>query len=87
VTAERRALEDAGIPPDQAEAITAEYAEAQLLSLKIALLAASAIALACLFLTRGLPRERLGRQREPSTTTPAPHDHDPLGPAAGVTPA
>ncbi len=56
----RQALEDAGIPPDQVEAITAGYAEAQLLSLKIALLAAAAIALASLFLARGLPRERLG---------------------------
>jgi MFS family permease len=67
----RQALADAGIPPDQVEAITVEYAEAQLLSLKIALLAAAAIALASLFLTRGLPRERLGRQRAPDTTTPA----------------
>jgi MFS family permease len=56
----RQALEDAGIPPDQVEAITVGYAEAQLLSLKIALLAAAAIALASLFLARGLPRERLG---------------------------
>src|ERR1700754_1926928 len=64
----RQALEEANIPPDQVEAITVEYAQAQLLSLKIALLAAAAIALASLFLSRGLPRERLGRPRAPTST-------------------
>jgi hypothetical protein len=62
----RQALDDAGIPPDQAEAITAAYADVQLLSLKIALLAAAAIALASLFVARGLPRERLGPRRPPA---------------------
>jgi MFS family permease len=67
----QQALEAAGIPPDQVAIITAGYAEAQLLSLKIALLAAAAIALASLFFTRGLPRERLGRQRAPDTAATA----------------
>jgi MFS family permease len=65
----KQALEEANIPPDQVEAITVEYAQAQLFSLKIALLAAAAIALASLFLSRGLPRERLGRPRAPTNTT------------------
>src|SRR6201991_4781872 len=64
----KQALEEANIPPDQVEAITVEYAQAQLFSLKIALLAAAAIALASLFLSRGLPRERLGRPRAPTST-------------------
>jgi hypothetical protein len=74
----RQALAAAGIPPDQVEAIAAAYADAQLQSLKIALLVAAAIALASLFLTRGLPRERLAAPPDasvpaaPATTAPRP---------------
>lgn len=58
----QQALANAGIPADEIDALAAIYVDAQLLSLKIALLAAAAIALASLFFTRGLPRERLTRQ-------------------------
>jgi Na+/melibiose symporter-like transporter len=46
---------DAGLPPDQVEAITDNYSEAQLTALKVGLLASGAIALVALALTGGLP--------------------------------
>lgn len=51
----RAALEQADVPPDQAAALLEDYADAQLLGLRIALLAAAAIALACFRFTRDLP--------------------------------
>jgi len=55
----RQALADAQIPTAEADAIVSTYADAQLQALRIALLAAAAIALLSLFLTRGLPRTKL----------------------------
>ena len=55
----RTALEQAGIPADQIDSLLTTYAEAQLLGLRTGLLAAAAIALASLFLTRHLPGVRL----------------------------
>lgn len=52
-------LEKAGIPADQIDALLKTYADAELFGLKVALLAAAAIALFSLFLTRRLPAERL----------------------------
>ena len=69
------ALERAGIPGDQIDALLSTYADAQLLGLKAALLAAAAIALGSLFLTRHLPAVRLGGSpgQAPATAAdPAP---------------
>jgi MFS family permease len=71
------ALEGAGIPADQIDALLSTYADAQLLGLKAALLAAGAIALASLFLTRHLPAVRLA---EPARPAPLPAAA-PAGPA------
>jgi EmrB/QacA subfamily drug resistance transporter len=49
---------DAGLPPDQVEAITDNYSEAQLSALKVGLLASGAIALVALTLTGGLPSKK-----------------------------
>ncbi|SFL79298.1 drug resistance transporter, EmrB/QacA subfamily [Geodermatophilus ruber] len=55
----RAALERAGISPSEVGALLDTYAQAQLEGLKVALLAAAAIALLSLFLTRQLPTTRL----------------------------
>jgi hypothetical protein len=55
----RAALEQAGIPATEIDDLLGIYAEAQLFGLKAGLLAAAAIALFSLFLTRQLPAERL----------------------------
>ncbi|HEU5474465.1 MAG TPA: MFS transporter [Actinophytocola sp.] len=68
----RAALQDAGIPGDEAAALIETYADAQLLGLRVAFLTASAIALLSLFLTRNLPNTRLATRpnqpREPAAT-------------------
>ncbi|MFJ9849409.1 MFS transporter [Streptomyces sp. NPDC101150] len=61
----RAAAERAALPPEEADAVVEAYAEAQLNSLKAAILAAAAITLASLAFTRNLPGERL-------TGAPAP---------------
>jgi Major Facilitator Superfamily len=63
----RTALAHAGIPAGQVDAVLATYADAELFGLKVALLAAAAIALLSLFLTRRLPAVRLAA---PTTSTP-----------------
>lgn len=55
----RTALLHSGIPGPQIDSLLTTYADAQLLGLKAALLAAAAIALFSLFLTRHLPAVRL----------------------------
>ena len=50
-----QAATDAGLPPDQVEAITENYSDSQLVALKVGLLASAAIALGALTLTGGLP--------------------------------
>jgi EmrB/QacA subfamily drug resistance transporter len=55
------AATQANIPDQEADALVDTYADAQLLGLRVALLAASAIALLSLFLTRSLPSTRLAR--------------------------
>ncbi|MDX6616192.1 MAG: hypothetical protein QOD60_1283 [Solirubrobacterales bacterium] len=52
--------EKAGLPPQQAEAVTSHYADAQIDALKRALLFASVFALVALWFTRRLPGEPLG---------------------------
>ncbi|WP_433504535.1 MFS transporter [Pseudonocardia halophobica] len=71
----RAALTSAGIPATEAEVLIGEYAQAQLVGLKIALLAAAGIALLSLFLTRELPRHRETEQVAP----PAPVVKPPVG--------
>jgi EmrB/QacA subfamily drug resistance transporter len=75
------ALVSAGIPEDQIDALLTTYADAELLGLKVALLAAAAIALASLFLTRHLPAVRLGGPPQtPEPITPAGAEPEPLAP-------
>jgi hypothetical protein len=62
----RAALESAGIPAAEIDALVENYANAQLMGLRIALLAAAAIALASYRFTRALPTEPLSGQ-EPVT--------------------
>jgi MFS family permease len=52
--------EKAGLPPQQVEAVTNHYADAQIKALKRALLFASVFALVALWFTRRLPGEPLG---------------------------
>ena len=49
---------DAGLPPDQVAALTENYADSQLVALKVGLLASAAIALGALAATGGLPSKR-----------------------------
>jgi EmrB/QacA subfamily drug resistance transporter len=75
------ALVNAGIADDQIDALLTTYADAQLLGLKVALLAAAAIALASLFLTRHLPAVRLGGPvPTPEPITSAGAEPEPLAP-------
>jgi EmrB/QacA subfamily drug resistance transporter len=65
---------DAGLPPDQVEAITENYSDAQLSALKVGLLASGAIALGALAMTGGLPSRRpdtAAEGGEPSEDVPA----------------
>jgi MFS family permease len=55
-----KALLDAGLSPDEADAVTADYADAQLNALKISMLAVAFLAVLSLWFTRRLP----GRPRE-----------------------
>lgn len=50
------ALQQAGVPAAEAEAVVDDYADAQLEGLRVALMAAAGIALASLWFTRDLPR-------------------------------
>jgi Na+/melibiose symporter-like transporter len=54
------ALKDAGVPADQAAAISDDYGKAQLHGLKRAIGAVAIFALLSLWFTRGLPARRLG---------------------------
>jgi MFS family permease len=76
------ALENAGIPTNQIDALLSTYADAQLLALKVAILAAAAIALASLFLTRHLPTVRLAARpgQAPAPAAPADPEPEPLAP-------
>jgi hypothetical protein len=67
----RAALVHAGIPADQIDAVLGTYADAQLFGLKVALLAAAAIALFSLFLTRQLPATRLAGIPKPTRSLAA----------------
>ena len=58
----RKAAEDEGIPPAEADALVESYSDAQLQALKLGLLACGFIVLASLLATRNLPRRRLGGQ-------------------------
>jgi EmrB/QacA subfamily drug resistance transporter len=73
--AARSALEATDIPTDEINALVENYANAQLMGLKIALLAAAAIALASYRFTRALPSEPLAGEEpaeggEPAATVP-----------------
>jgi MFS family permease len=68
----RAATAEAGLPPAEADAVVETYADAQLVGLKVALLAASAITLASFWFTRHLPAARLaGPAAEPEPAAAA----------------
>ena len=71
----RAALAAAGITGGEADALIGEYARAQLVGLKIALLAAAGIALASVFLTRDLPHRRA---TEEAVAPPEPVSEPPV---------
>lgn len=71
----RAALGAAGIGAQETEVLVAGYAHAQLLGLKVALLAAAGIALLSLFLTRELPHRREPEQ----AAVPVPVSEPPVG--------
>jgi MFS family permease len=78
----RTAATDAGMDPAVADVLVADYQDAQLFALKSGLLAATALAVAALAVTRHLPSERpppvsragggapRSRRRDPATTAP-----------------
>ncbi|NMH96982.1 MFS transporter [Pseudonocardia acidicola] len=81
----RATLAQAHIPPAEADALAATYADAQVQALKVALLAAAAVALFSLFLTRDLPTVRLAEKPKAGaaaahpprvTTAAAPRSQD-----------
>jgi EmrB/QacA subfamily drug resistance transporter len=61
----RSAAEDAGLPPQEVDALVDSYAQAQLDGLKAAILAAGGITLAGLLVTSHLPAAAPGRARSP----------------------
>jgi EmrB/QacA subfamily drug resistance transporter len=63
----RAALDSAGVPPDEADAVVEAYAQAQLDGLKAGLLAAAGIALGSFWWTRDLPAARTRRQKSART--------------------
>ena len=63
-TAEKAAV-DAGLTEDQAQAVAADYGDAQLEALRLALGAVALIALLSLWFTRGLPTRSLGEAEDP----------------------
>jgi MFS family permease len=60
------AAREAGLPADQAQALASDYADAQLVGLKRAILAVALFAVLSLWFTRKLP----GRAREPAASAP-----------------
>jgi EmrB/QacA subfamily drug resistance transporter len=64
----RTTAEEAGVDPATTDALVEDYEEAQLVSLKVGLLASAAIALVALGLTGGLP------SRRPDPDAPEPQD-------------
>ncbi|MFJ3922270.1 MFS transporter [Streptomyces sp. NPDC090022] len=65
----RAAIEQTDVPAAEADAYVDEYAQAQITSLKTAILAVGAVTLACFPFTRRLPTGRMGAQ---ASTPPAP---------------
>ncbi len=66
------ALAETSVPPDEATALVENYADAQLVGLKVGLLAAAAIAAGSLAFTRHLPTERMVRSKEPAEVEGSP---------------
>ncbi|MER7818279.1 MFS transporter [Streptomyces sp. NPDC096153] len=60
----RAAAEQAALPPAEVDALVSSYAEAQLGSLKAAILTAAGVTLAAFPFTRGLPDGRPSRERD-----------------------
>jgi hypothetical protein len=62
----------AGLPPDQVQAVVADYNAAQIQALKRALLVASLFVLIGLWFARALPSKPLAREAD--SRGPPPHD-------------
>lgn len=67
----RAAVDAAGVPPAEADALIESYEEAQLEALKAGLLVAGFVVLGAFFVTRGLPSEPPGGSREESAPQPS----------------
>jgi len=69
-----QAAVDAGLPPNQVEALTENYGDAQIVSLKVGLLASGAVAVGALLATGGLPSRRPdeGAEEPGAPTSAAP---------------
>ena len=67
-----QAATDAGLPPDQVAAITENYADSQLVALKVGLLASAAIALGALAATGGLPSKKPTPEDPSASASPRP---------------
>jgi EmrB/QacA subfamily drug resistance transporter len=65
-------LLDAGLPADQATAITADYANSQLQGLKVALFAVAIFAVLATWFTRRLPHESAPTRESDTAPEPAP---------------
>jgi hypothetical protein len=65
---------DAGLPPNQVDALVKDYGAAQVAALKRALLVASLLVLVGAWFARALPRKPLGARdaAEPATPEPRP---------------
>lgn len=76
----RKTVEQAGLPPDQVQAVVDDYEDAQINALKQALLGASLFALVALWLAGDLPGSPLGPANASERTSRAPARLDPAEP-------
>ncbi|HEY3478053.1 MAG TPA: MFS transporter, partial [Streptomyces sp.] len=67
----RAGAEEVGLPPAEVDAVTDSYSQAQLNSLKVAVLAAAAITLGCFGFTRHLPTDLSATPDAPAEPAPA----------------
>ena len=73
-----QAASDAGLPPDQVAAVTENYADSQLVALKVGLLASAAIALGALAMTGGLPSKKPDGADDPAAADGPSPGPDPV---------
>jgi MFS family permease len=77
------AAKDAGLPPDQVDAVVTDYGDAQIEALKQALFVASAFVLVGAWFARKLPTQPLSQEGEEAAGSPSP-DPDEAQPAVAA---